>query len=310
MAASATTWPAAVSERSHPTIHGAPRQAVVLAAFPSALYLQVGGHADVLPVVTRHGLRLPTALVLATDLTTVGWSAQPGDVVVVGGGEVHLPGVTIRAVRTWRPQPVPRAVAPSATATAARLLSTAPLPWRSPARAVTELLVGGPGPQILGERVGALVGAGAGLTPSGDDVLCGVLLGLRLHQRGSTDLVADLWGAVRPRLAATTSLSAALLREAADGYAVEPVARLLAHLAAPGSSAGRASGSSAGRASGEAPLAEAVRRVLAIGHTSGADLLGGLAGCLDALTATTGPTAGRTRRQHDLTTAATPRSLP
>ena len=34
----------------------------VLAAFPTALYLRSSGHADVLPVVTPDGLRLPTAL--------------------------------------------------------------------------------------------------------------------------------------------------------------------------------------------------------------------------------------------------------
>ena len=79
--------------------------------------------------------------------------------------------------------------------------------------------------------MGAQVGAGPGLTPSGDDVLCGVLLGLRLHPRGSSPLAAELWRAVEPRLTATTSLSAALLREAAEGYAVEPVVRLLERLA-------------------------------------------------------------------------------
>jgi hypothetical protein len=271
MTASATVWPAAVSERSAALVHGSACHGTVLAAFPTALYLQVGDHADILPVVTRDGLRLPTALAVATSLPTVGWGAHPGDAVVVGSGEVRLPGVTLRAVRTWRPGQAPRAT----TSRCGAALATLQLPWRSPARAVTELLLAGHrAPSALADRVGTLVGAGPGLTPSGDDVLCGVLLGLRVHPRGSAALVDELWRAVAPRLTTTTMLSAALLREAAEGYAAEPVMRLLERLA--------------GRGSADVTVSEevtaAAHEALAIGHTSGADLLGGLAGCLDALT--------------------------
>jgi hypothetical protein len=296
MTRSAATWPAAVSLRSARLVHGAPRSATVLAVFPTALYLQAGGHADVLPVVTRDGLRLPTALMVAARLPTVGWGAQPGDPVMVGGGDVRLPGVTVRAVRTWTPRPAPRAAdgvcgpdGPDGADGSEGVdgfdgfdgfdsghLATLPLPWRPPARAVTELLLHGDRtPAGLAGRVGTLVGAGPGLTPSGDDVLCGVLLGLRLHRRGTPALVDELWHAVEPRLATTTSLSASLLREAADGYAAAPVTRLLEVLASLGSS----------RRAEQGTVADAVRAVLAIGHTSGADLLGGLAGCLDALAA-------------------------
>jgi hypothetical protein len=300
---STTTWPAAGSERSAALVHGPQRPATVLAAFPTALYLQVGGHADVLPVVTRGGLRLPTSLAVASTLPTLGWGAQPGDRVVVGDGAVHLPGVVVRAVRTWRPRSAPSAT----TDQPGRPLAHLPLSWRSPARGLTALLTGDAAPYLLAERVGTLVGAGPGLTPSGDDVLCGVLLGLRLHPRGSAALVADLWRAVQPRLTATTSLSAALLREAADGYAVEPVLRLLERLAVVGSPHAATSS-----------VAETVDDVLAIGHTSGADLLGGLAGCLDALSAPgrrAAPSPRAAPRPLAAPTpltalAATPRSLP
>jgi hypothetical protein len=298
--ASATTWPAASSARSSAVVHGPVRPATVLAAFPSALYLQVGGHADVLPVVTRHGLRLPTALALATPLPTVGWGVQPGGRVAVGGGEVRLPLVTIRAVRTWQPHVVQRA----AGAPRAARLSTLSLPWRSPARSVTELLLGQePNAETLAHRVAALVGTGPGLTPSGDDVLCGVLLGLRLHPHASDELVAALWQAVRPRLTSTTSLSAALLTEAAEGYAAEPVLRLVERLAVPADPVARPADLPG------AGIAEALAEVLAIGHSSGADLLGGLAGCLEALDAPTGSTT--LPRQITLSTlTATPGSLP
>jgi hypothetical protein len=110
-----------------------------------------------------------------------------------------------------------------------------------------------------------LVGAGPGLTPSGDDVLCGVLLGLRLLGRARS--LPRLWDAVAPRLPATTTLSAALLVEAVQGFAVPPVIDLGQALA---------EGDPVG-------VRAAAARVLAVGHTSGADLLAGLTGCLDAL---------------------------
>lgn len=298
MTASATVWPAAVSERSAALVHGSPRPGLVLAAFPTALYVQVGGHADVLPVVMRDGLRLPTALAVATSLPTVGWGAQPGDAVLVGGGEVRLPGVALRAVRSWRPGQAPRAT----TSRCGAALSALQLPWRSPARAVAELLLTDRhAPSALVDRVATLVGAGQGLTPSGDDVLCGVLLGLRVHPRGSAALVDELWRAVAPRLTTTTSLSAALLREAAEGYAAEPVLRLLERLAAPGST----------DVTLPDPVTSAAQEVLAIGHTSGADLLGGLAGCLDALTSSTALTPRRPGTPTPpVPLTATPRSLP
>ncbi|WP_161988535.1 DUF2877 domain-containing protein [Pedococcus bigeumensis] len=277
MAASETLWPAAVSERSVGLLHGQPRRARVLGSFPTALYLQVGGHAEVLPVVTPDGLRLPTALAVATVLPTVGWGTQPGDEVVVGGGEVRLSGLTIRALRTWRPHQVAAAEAGAGVLSAP--LAPLRLAWRASARTLTDgLLAGDLG--SLTDRVGTLVGAGPGLTPSGDDVLCGILLGLRLHPRGSDALRERLWAAVRPRLMTTTSLSAALLTEAEQGYAVAPVVRLVEALA------GHDGGHDAGHDPG--PV-EAVQAVLAIGHSSGADLLGGLAGCLDALDALDSP---------------------
>ncbi len=277
MAASQPLWPAAVSERSVAPVHGPPRRARVLGAFPSALYLQVGGHAGVLPVVTAAGLRLPTALVVATALPTVGWGTQPGDEVIVGGGEVRLSGLTIRAVRTWRPQPVTAAgVGPGLLGSP---LAPLRLPWRTTSRTLTGGLLAGE-MASLPDRVSTLVGAGPGLTPSGDDLLCGILLGLRLHPRGSLSLVERLWAVVRPRLTTTTSLSAALLTEAAQGYAVAPVIRLAEALARPAGDQGTDEGLPATDAT---DVSDAVQAVLAIGHSSGADLLGGLAGCLDTL---------------------------
>ena len=221
MAGSTTTWPAAVSERSAALVHGSPREATVLAAFPTALYLQVGGHADVLPVVTRHGLRLPMALAVATDLPTVGWGAQPGDQVVVGDGAVALPGVTIRAVRTWRPHPAPRGPPPSGQGRSRPCLYPgARRPEPSPRCSSVATT------RHTHSRSGsARSWAPARDSPRAVTTSCAASSSRCGDPRGSADLVADLWRAVEPRLTSTTSLSAALLREAADGYAAEPVLR-------------------------------------------------------------------------------------
>ncbi len=256
MAAPATTWPAAASQRSSCILARPPGPATVLAVFPSALYLEV--ERDLLPVVAPGGLRLPTALALAAPVRPAGWGVRRGDVVTVGGGEVVLPAVRVRAVREWRPRRMP--LAPGASAS--HLPSGSPSTWRGDAAELAGRVVdGGPFTAL----VRRLVGAGAGLTPSGDDVLCGVLLGLRLL--GHARSLPRLWGAVVPRLPATTTLSAALLAEAAQGYAVPPVIDLGEALVA-------------GDAVG---LSSAAAEVLAVGHTSGADLLAGLTGCLDAL---------------------------
>jgi hypothetical protein len=114
-----------------------------------------------------------------------------------------------------------------------------------------------------------LIGLGAGLTPTGDDVLTG--LGVLAGSRG-THL-----DAVRPalRLAIagehpltdrTTSVSAAVLQEAVEGRGRQRLHDLVDAIAR-----------SARPQSAEQPsLAEAIRRVFAIGHSSGADILTGV----------------------------------
>jgi hypothetical protein len=249
----------------------------VLAAFTTALYLGLGRHDAVLPVLASDALLLPTGLRLAAPGTQVRWGVAVGDTVEVGGGRVRLPGLDVRAVRQWRPARVP---------------STPGTPLRVPAPAVldavgdhtlirqaTEVtslaLAGTP----LGPAVRALVGAGSGLTPSGDDTLCGVLLTLRRH--GRPEALARLAAAVTARDVATTSLSASLLRAAAQGYAVPQVVRLVTATAT--ATEATATDPTAPSGPDHDALAAALPDVLAVGHTSGADLVAGVAGALAAL---------------------------
>jgi hypothetical protein len=98
-----------------------------------------------------------------------------------------------------------------------------------------------------------LAGLGPGLTPSGDDVLAGILLVASLTDRFSP---SDLRAAADT--AGTHDISRSFLRWAANGHSIEPVHDLL--LAA-----------AAGRPTHRAELA-----VAAVGATSGHDLLLGI----------------------------------
>lgn len=249
-------------------LHAEPAPADVVAVFDRAVYLRRGagddaggsagddsGAHDVLPLLAPDALILPGALRVAasTDLDSLG--VRVGDQVLVGEGEVHTPGGGLVVRRFWRPRAVPSAALPEP----ARQAALAGLVALEPC---SDLL-----PDVVASRLTgparSLVGLGPGLTPAGDDVLCGLLLGLRAS--GRSHGLARLEQAVLPLLTRTTALSATLLRQAAQGYAVPPLADLL-HAWHRGASV--------------QDLAAAGRRVADIGHTSGPALLLGLTAAL------------------------------
>ena len=203
---------------------------------------------------------------------------------------VHAPGLYLDVAGTVVPVVTADAVP---LATAVRLtLASADAPWRELAAGdvvlVGEGLIRLPGCDIAAARtwrptrvrrlpslecgsggqgshlrthdgVEALLGRGPGLTPAGDDALAGILL--VAHAHGVAGPVA---AAVRERLGSTTAVSAALLDAAADGYAAADVVALV----------------DAAVARDAAAVARVLPAVLAIGHTSGADLVIGIAAAL------------------------------
>jgi hypothetical protein len=106
----------------------------------------------------------------------------------------------------------------------------------------------------------ALVGAGPGTTPSGDDVIVGAMAGLRAC--GLADAATSLGRRVLPLLPATTTASGHYLRAAADGRFGEHVHELIDSL-------------ETGR-----PAAAVIARASRWGATSGVDLLFGLVAVL------------------------------
>ncbi|WP_377644220.1 DUF2877 domain-containing protein [Oryzobacter terrae] len=251
--------PAAASALTVAVVRGPVREAVVLGEHRLGLYLDVDG--SVLPVVPSDAVALPTALRLGARSSALAdgplpWGVAAGDRILVGGGRVELPVGDVVAVRTWRPARVRRVAAgascPGSREAVAALLLEASVgcdPWLAPATAA--VLSRLPGPAGLDQ----LVGRGRGLTPSGDDALAGALL-VAHALRVSRPLVA----AVRDRLGTTTAVSAALLAAATDGFAARPVVALvdavvLGHVDA---------------------TARALPEVVALGHTSGRDLVTGV----------------------------------
>ena len=263
--------PGAGSPLSRMVLTGPMRQGRVLASFPTAVYLSVGEHHEVLPLVASDALMLPTAVRVSARGSNLDWGVEPGDMVTLGRSVIRLPGWQVRLVREWRPARVlasPMLPAPRALSEVADLLSahvrTPELEQQAAAVCRAARSADDDGVRRGTRR---LLGAGQGLTPSGDDVLCAVLL--VLNGLGDPTPIALLGNAVQDRWTSTTSLSASLLDAARRGYGVPELVTLV---------------ETALRGDVTATL-EALTSVLDIGHSSGRDLVAGLVGSLRVIAA-------------------------
>ncbi len=110
----------------------------------------------------------------------------------------------------------------------------------------------------LGEFAAGLAGLGPGLTPSGDDILMGLMHAVWTHRPAdrALQICAEMAAVSIPR---TTTLSGAWLNAAANGEAGEPWHRLF----------------SAMRTGDVVGLRQTASVILETGHTSGADALAG-----------------------------------
>jgi hypothetical protein len=271
---------AAASTRTRHLFAGSRRPGQVLGVFPTAVYVGFGADegSELVAVETADGLRLPRAVTVAAAS-----SARPmravriGDDAHVGEGRLDVGPLALDVVRWWSPRR-PRTIPSSNTSTGTstghddarldavlRLLPALPADLEDRLASLTQALETSR-PTDLQNAVTALVGLGAGLTPQGDDVLAGLLVGLAAASR--TRPLAHRLGAVVTGLATsrTTTLSAALLRDAADGFAMPALVDLVDGLHEVEPSL---------RTTGQRTLADVVVRLLAVGHTSGAALAHG-----------------------------------
>jgi hypothetical protein len=216
------TKPAGMTPRIRDAIAGGPVEATVLGRFPTALYVAVPRAFGVVAILSPAAVRLPCGVQVLDRQLPV------GDV-VVGDGAVRVGPVVIRAGRLVSAR-VARRSAPRRLAEARQLV---------------------PPVDIDGD----LLGRGPGLTPSGDDVLAGYLVGAAAYDVPAEDVRRLVESQADRR---TTTLSAALLRHAAAGETIPQVSALLDALA------------------GSRPLDRALADLHAVGHTSGAALASGV----------------------------------
>lgn len=255
-----------------------PRAGTVLATFSRSCYLDFEGR--IVAVVLPDLLNGPLNLVVAAHVGFAFDELPQGASVWTSPGAVYIGGVAEIAIHdapTWNPEltmwhrlalsriranlrivgSVLRAEAPEGSF-AVYLNDPAALAAR-PARAMKLLEEGLEGPSA--DRVAAaaqqLAGLGAGLTPSGDDVLVGILISLSvLPDDGQHEIRDAIVSAASGR---TTRISEAYLAAAARGEAGEAWHTLLRSL----------------KESNDAEIQSATRRVMAFGETSGADMLTG-----------------------------------
>jgi hypothetical protein len=146
--------------------------------------------------------------------------------------------------------------------------------WHDSARMAQALRSAANNTNTLEEVLAHVVGRGPGATPSGDDVLVGVLAVLTSPHAGEAGAAAStsLCRALLPLLPTTTDVSGHLLRQAAEGLLSRDLQELVSALLV-----GQASRlPNNGRREACPTLKDKIRRVLEAGATSGADTCEGL----------------------------------
>ena len=81
--------------------------------------------------------------------------------------------------------------------------------------------------RILKKNMDALIGLGAGLTPSGDDFLGGLLFAIKNIQTVYLDLNFDCAISIEPYGSQTNLISFTLLRDLASGHAIAPMQHII-----------------------------------------------------------------------------------
>ncbi len=248
-------------------LRGPRRPGKVLAALPSAICLEF---TDVVPEPRVIAISPPDALRWPNAIITGPFQPRAAAECWAGEDRIFACGLDIRISRWWDPAPVfgplSRARLDHGCGVLARACAAAEhAPGLAEADGPAQLAACCASGDLAGavEVVEQLVGLGPGLVPSGDSMVSGVLLALRLLGgaiSGGTRAVwlADWLSASATCYAAqrTTALAASLLHCAASGQAGAEVSAVLLGMA------------------GQEPLEPAAARLL--GGVQGADLARGL----------------------------------
>lgn len=115
------------------------------------------------------------------------------------------------------------------------------------------------GSSVLLTAIESLIGFGYGLTPTGDDILCGLLVGLLFSHQW--DLFGRVSFVLRELLSGkdrTSIISKQFLKYATEGMFIEPIVNLYQHLSL------------------NQPINHLLNQIYEMGHTSGSDFLYGI----------------------------------
>jgi hypothetical protein len=256
----------------------------VHSVYARAINLEMEGW-DLLAAITGPGGEgLPQAIALDMEANFLGWELGRGDEGFFDAGFLRLRGrevsieVELLGSRREGPEDPPRiaALGPAFEAAVVQLAKEQSI--RSCDLRIGALLFGEVGfGTIMGERLTAsalsladaariggdlcasvrrLVGLGPGLTPAGDDFLCGFLAAANCSARA---LVAAIGEAAEEGIPATNEISGSLLRCAARGLFPRDLRRAAEAIAL----------------EEEAEAAQSIRRFCSLGHSSGADTASG-----------------------------------
>lgn len=241
MTRSVTALPVAAPPRVAAWVAAAPDGPVaVLHRCDDAVHLDVAGRC--VGLLSRRAPGLPQSLRSNRPVvSSTGTESAYLEAGILHWGALAL--VTGRLVEVRAPRLGPARVPRTETSPA----GAADLPRSRPAGLVAATT------RLDADSVAALVGRGEGLTPLGDDIVCGWLA---LHRATgvATDAVDT---AVRRLLGRTTALSASLLECALLGEVADPVADHLRALGGPHEAGTR-------------------HRLVRLGHTSGSGLAHGI----------------------------------
>ena len=213
------------------------------------MYVALGGRC--VGLLGRDATQVPCGL----RLRIRSFAAWPCRSAYVAIGTLHIDRIPLtvgRAVAVQVP-PLSHGAIPRHTASPATAAAT-------PQAVVVGLVPQRAGPRVTAATVGQLLGRGAGLTPLGDDVLCGWIA----THRAAGVPTPEVDRAVRAGLHRTTLLSATLLDCAMHGEVLPELGRFL-------------------RAVGTADESGRAADLRAVGGTSGAGLLLGAQLALDDL---------------------------
>jgi hypothetical protein len=193
----------AASRFVHDEIGGNAGPARVLGAFPTACYLQLASEA-VIAVVTADAVRLPIGALLPFASHEHPLDELDLGSIVVQPNRIELGSLTVNVVPTRRVQ-LNYLGRPAAAALGHAQVRLSRHPAYAEVLAMARL------------PVSQLIGRGPGLTPAGDDLLCGVLAGARMFRSPLSRLSREIERELQDRPRATTSLSRALLLRASAG---------------------------------------------------------------------------------------------